>query len=83
MNKYFKTDSNTYETIRSAMDSASGYPNNQASTWFCSAEEAPKDSEGNCLIAAMPEIAEEFLKAGVAEISEEQYQSLLPVEEPA
>lgn len=78
MNKYFKTSSELYEQIRNSMDSASGYPNNQAETWFISAEQAPKDSEGNCLIAAIEPIAEEFLKAGAEELTEEQYQALLP-----
>jgi hypothetical protein len=79
MNKYFKTNSVTYETIRDNMDKASGYPSNEAQTWFCPATEAPMDDQGNLLIAAMPAIAEEFIKAGAQEISEEEFQSLLPV----
>lgn len=77
MNKYFKTNSVTYETIRDNMDKASGYPSNEAETWFCPAADAPMDGQGNLLIAAMPAIAEEFIKAGAQEISEEEYQSLL------
>jgi hypothetical protein len=77
MNKYFKTDSVTYETIRDNMDKASGYPSNEAETWFAPATEAPMDEQGNVLIAAMPEIAEGFIKAGAQEISEEEFQSFL------
>lgn len=79
MNKYFKTNSVTYETIRDNMDKASGYPSNEAETWFAPVTDAPMDEHGNLLIAAMPLIAEEFLKAGAQEISEEVFQALLPV----
>lgn len=79
MNKYFKTNSVTYETIRDNMDNASGYPSNEADTWFTPVTEASMDESGNVLIAAMPIIAEEFIKAGALEISEEEFQSLLPV----
>jgi len=61
------------------MDKASGYPSNEAETWFAPASDAPMDDQGNLLIAAMPVIAEEFIKAGALEISEEEFQSLLPV----
>ena len=83
MNKYFKTTSVTYETIRDNMDKASGYPSNEAETWFAPATEAPMDDQGNLLIAAMPIIAEEFIKAGALEIPEEEFQSLLPQYEQA
>ncbi len=79
MNKYFKTNSVTYETIRDNMDKASGYPSNEAQTWFAPASDAPMDEQGNLLIAAMPAIAEEFIKAGALEISEEEFHALLPV----
>jgi hypothetical protein len=78
MNKYFKTNSVTYENIRDNMNKTSGYPSDEAETWFCPATEAPMDDQGNLLIAAMPLIAEEFLKAGALEISVEEFQSLLP-----
>jgi hypothetical protein len=83
MNKYFKTDSVTYETIRDNMDKASGYPSNEAETWFALVTDAPMDEQGNVLIAAMPEIAEEFIKAGATEISEEEFQSIFPEQENA
>jgi len=79
MNKYFKTDSVTYETIRDNMDKASGYPSDEAITWFAPLNEAPMDEHGNVLIAAMPEIAAQFISAGVPEISEEEFKSLLPI----
>ena len=79
MNKYFKTNSVTYETIRDNMDKASGYPSNEAETWFAPATEAPMDEQGNVLVAAMLEIASQFISAGATEISEEEFQSLLPV----
>jgi hypothetical protein len=81
MNRFFRTTPEQYETIRSAMDSASGFPNDQAESWFCSAAEAPKDSEGNCLIAAMPAIAEEFIKAEAEELTEEQFNQLTNISE--
>lgn len=77
MNKFFKADLITYETIRESMDTASGYPSNKATTWFAPAIEATKDKNGNILIAAMSDIADEFIKSGVQEISEEEFQTLL------
>jgi hypothetical protein len=77
MNKYFKTDLVTYEKIRAIMDKSSGYPSNVAQTWFAPANEAPTDNDENILIAAMPLIADEFIKADVLEISEEDYQKIL------
>lgn len=60
------------------MDAASGYPNDQAATWFVPAAECLKDAQGNCLIAAIPQIAERFQAAGGEEITLEEYQNLLP-----
>lgn len=77
MNRYFKTNSETYEEIRKSMDSSSGYPNSEADSWFCSADEALKDIDGNCLIAAIPEIASKFIEAGAIEISSDDYISIL------
>ena len=61
------------------MDKASGYPSNEAETWFAPVTDAPLDEQGNVLIAAMPEIASQFINAGATEISEEEFQSLLPI----
>jgi hypothetical protein len=78
MNRYFKTEFEKYELIRECMDKKSGYPSNEANTWFAPAIEATKDKDGNILIAAMPAIAKEFIKSGVQEISEEEFQNLIP-----
>lgn len=77
MNRYFKTNSETYEEIRKSMDSSSGYPNSEADSWFCSADEAIKDIDGNCLIAAIPEIANRFIQSGATEISSDDYFTVL------
>lgn len=60
------------------MDKASGYPSDQAETWFAPVSDAPRDGQGNVLIAAIPEIAAQFISAGALEISEEEFRSLLP-----
>ena len=56
MNKYFKTNSVTYETIRDNMDKASGYPSNEAETWFAPVADAPMDDQGNVLILQCPRL---------------------------
>jgi hypothetical protein len=73
MNKYFKTAAETYESIRNAMDAESGYPNNVATTWFTPAEQAPKSTDGDCLIAAINPIADRFIAEGVTELTESEY----------
>jgi len=78
MNRFFRTTLNTYETIRLAMDAASGYPNDQAATWFVPAAECLKDAQSNCLIAAIPQIAKRFEAAGAEEITSEEYTALIP-----
>jgi hypothetical protein len=82
MNRFYRTTPTTYEAIRSAMDAASGYPNEQTATWFVPASESIKDSEGNCLIAAIEPIAEQFGEAGADEITAEQYHALIPQPDP-
>lgn len=82
MNRFFRTTPATYEAIRSAMDTASGYPSADAETWFVPSSEAQKDAEGNCLIAAIPQIAEQFAAAGAEEITAEQYHALIPQPDP-
>lgn len=79
MNKYFRILPEKYEQIRLAMDAESGYPNEQADTWFGPASEAPKASDGTCLIAAIEPIAQRLIAEACDEITEEQYQSSLPV----
>lgn len=71
-----------YETIRAAMDAESGYPNEQAETWFTPAIEAPKDADGCCLIAAIDPIAERFASESCHELTEAEYLALIPQPEP-
>ena len=78
MNRFFRTSPETYEAIRTAMDAESGYPSAQADTWFTPIEDAPKDADGNPLIAAIEPIAERFVVNGAQELSENEYQALLP-----
>lgn len=59
------------------MDASSGYPNEQAETWFIPASESFKDLHGNCIIAVIESIAENFSNYNVEEISEEQYFSII------
>jgi hypothetical protein len=78
MNTYFKTNIETYEQIRNEMDNAFGYPNHKATTSFTPATEALKDKNGDVLIGVIQVIAEQFLKAGVQQITEEEYRSNMP-----
>ena len=78
MNTYFKTNIETYEQIRNEMDNAFGYPNHKATTSFTPAKDALKDKDGNILIGAIQEIADEFIKVGVQQITEEEYRSNMP-----
>lgn len=77
MNRFFRLTASAYESVRAEMDTESGYPNEQADTWFTPAADAPKDENGNCLIAAIPPVADRLAEVG-EEISEEQYQAALP-----
>jgi hypothetical protein len=78
MSRFFRASAETYEAIRAAMDSASGFPNSSAETWFAPAAEAPHDAEDRCLIAAIPPIASHFAVAGAEEITAEDYSATLP-----
>lgn len=78
MNRFFRATPEIYETIRTAMDADSGYPNEQAATWFVPASESLKDPEGNCLIAAIAPIAEQFAAAAAEELTADQYTALSP-----
>lgn len=55
------------------MDSASGFPSSKADTWFTPESYSLKDSNGNCLIAAIHEIAEEFSKSDAEEITFDEF----------
>lgn len=78
MNRFFRTSPGIYESIRSAMDAESGFPNLHAETWFVPISAAPKDANGNPVIAAIAPIAERFEAAGAEEITSAEYQNLLP-----
>lgn len=78
MNRFFRTTPEIYETIRSAMDAESGFPNLHAETWFVPISVAPKDANGQPIIAAIAPIAERFKAAGAEEITSAEYQNLLP-----
>ena len=78
MNRFFRSSPEIYESIRADMDAASGYPSAQADTWFAPIEDAPKDADGNPLIAAIEPIAEKFTAVEAEELSAEEYASLLP-----
>ena len=80
-NHFFRTKPETYEAIRTAMDTASGYPSTKAETWFAPINAVPKDSEGNALIAAIEPIAAQFVAAGAEELTAEEFQALLPQSE--
>lgn len=79
MNRFFRLNTNKYESIRSEMDYDSGFPSAKADTWFLPSDKAPHDSSGLCLIAAMPEISARFEEENIEEITEEEYLSSLPV----
>jgi hypothetical protein len=76
MNRFFKTNAENYEAIRAKMDREAGYPSGEADTWFAPVNKAPKDSDGNILIASMPEISNEFILSGANEITEQEYNNL-------
>ena len=77
MNRFFRLTPLAYESIRNVMDTESGYPNEQAQTWFTPASDCHKDANGNCLIAAIPPIADRLAEVG-EELTQEQYEAALP-----
>ena len=78
MNRFFLADPETYEAIRAEMDAASGFPSAQAATWFAPADQAPRDANGQCLLAAIAPIAERFAAEGAEEITAEEFATALP-----
>lgn len=78
MNRFFCATPERYEAIRALMDAASGFPSAQAETWFAPADQAPRDTGGLCLIAAIPPIAERFAAEGAEEITAEEFAAALP-----
>ena len=77
MNHFLRIAPSAYESIRKAMDAESGYPNEQAETWFTPASDCQRDADGNCLIAAIPPIADRLAGVG-EELTQEQYEAALP-----
>lgn len=78
MNRYFLISVENVETLRSQMDSESGYPNSEADTWFSPASDCPKDKDGNCLLACIPEIAERIAPVAIKELTQAEYEAELP-----
>jgi hypothetical protein len=78
VNRFFLADPETYEAIRASMDAASGFPSAQAATWFAPADQAPRDANGQCLLAAIAPIAERFAAEGAKEITAEEFATALP-----
>ncbi len=78
MNRMFLITPSDYESVRNQMDSESGYPNSEADTWFSPASDCPKDKDGNCLIACIPEIAERIAPVAIKELKQAEYEAELP-----
>lgn len=51
MNRYFRSDAQTYEAVRAALDQAWMLPGGALATSFRPAASAVKDSSGRCLLA--------------------------------
>lgn len=80
MKHFFRSSPEIYESIRLEMDSVSGFPSDKADTWFPPESIATKDADGNCLISAIHEIAEEFLKSNAEEITFDEYMNSIALD---
>lgn len=78
MNRFFLIAPASLDFIRDKMDSESGYPNVEADTWFSPASDCPKDKDGNCLLACIPEIAERIAPVAIKELTQAEYEAELP-----
>ena len=78
MNFFFLVAPASLDFVRARMDSESGYPNSEAETWFSPASDCPKDKDGNCLIACIPEIAERIAPVAIKELTQAEYEAELP-----
>lgn len=78
MNRFFLITPASLDFIRAEMDSESGYPNAEADTWFSPASDCPKDKDGNCLLACIPEIAERIAPVAIKELTQAEYETELP-----
>lgn len=78
MNRFFVITNLAHESVRNQMDSESSYPNSEADTWFSPAADCPKDKDGNCLLACIPEIAERIASVAIKEFTQSEYEAELP-----
>ena len=78
MNRFFLITPVSLDFIRDEMDSESGYPNSEADTWFSPSADCPKDKDGNCLLACIPEIAERIAPVAIKELTQAEYEAELP-----
>jgi len=78
MNRFFLIAPASLDFVRAEMDSESGYPNSEADTWFSPAADCPKDRDGNCLLACIPEIAERIAPVAIKELTQAEYEAELP-----
>lgn len=78
MNRFFLITPASLDFIRAEMDFESGYPNSDADTWFSPAADCPKDKDGNCLLACIPEIAERIAPVAIMELTQADYEAELP-----
>lgn len=78
MNRFFLITSASLDFTRAEMDSESGYPNNDAETWFLPSSDCPKDKDGNCLLACILEIAERIAPVAIKELTQAEYEAELP-----
>lgn len=78
MNRFFLINPASLNFIRDEMDSESGYPNSEADTWVSPASDCPKDKDGNCLLACIPEIAERIAPVAIKELTQAEYEAELP-----
>lgn len=81
MNRFFLIAPASLDFIKAEMDSESGYPNSDAQTWFSPASDCPKDNDGNCLLACIPEIAERIAPVAIKELTQAEYEAELPTVE--
>ena len=78
MNRFFLITPASLDFIRAEMDSESGYPSAEADTWFSPASDCPKNKDGNCLLACIPEIAERIAPVAIKELTQAEYEAELP-----
>jgi hypothetical protein len=90
MHRFFRTDEQTYEAIRSQLDAAWGHPSAVVATCVEPAATAPRDADGLVMVAVHAEFCEysvavdllpQLLASGVVEeIDRETYIAALPSE---